>query len=179
MFLAILKIYWKICLFKKGPQDSPYSKIIAWMGALALIALLLLQLKIADLEQALSIGSMVIRAVALVAGIGIYTAGVLWLTGFSNRILQAVSSLFFTQIIVHSFAFPLILFAPDAGAEQLGQARFAFIAMIYLVFVIFLNVWQLMINSYIYQQALSKRFGVGLLVSFGLLAFNLLLINLV
>lgn len=177
--LALIRFYWHVCLFKQGPQDSPYSKSLTVMAALVLATILISQVVVSDGQPKVGLNQVIMLVIVLISGISVYTSIILALVNLTNRIIQTLTTILMTQCIVHALAFPLVFVMPQFSKEELYQGNNALISMVYVMLVLFLNVWQLMINSYIYQHALGKKFITGLMVSFGLLAFNLLLINIV
>lgn len=178
LIVAVLKTYWQLCFFKRGPQDTPHSRVMTVIACCLLIMLLLTQLFIIDVNHKISFDIAFIRALLLIFGISLYTFLILQLVKHRNRVIQTINSLLFAQIIVHVIAFPLLLITPEFTLDQTVLVSDKLLAMVYFLILIFLNVWHLMINAHIFMQALSKTFGVGLLVSFGLLAFVLLVVNL-
>jgi hypothetical protein len=175
MVTQLLKRYWMICRFKIGPQDTPSSSHVTILGIVLLFVIMLCQLMIGDISGKLSIAMALYRALVIISGLIAYTYIILLIKNMKSRFQQTVSSLLYCNIIIHLIAFPLVLIGPLIAQLHSIKIVFILLAVIYFLIMIFLNVWQVLINAHIYKNALDLDYLAALFVSFGLLAVNLFL----
>jgi len=174
LFASLIQTYWAVCLFKRGPQDTPYSKLFLLSVIVLFLVLFVLQLLLIDVKQLISYSFAIGRAITLTMGLFIYTYLLLALVKYKNRYVQTLTCLLTSQVILQVIALPLVLLGPYLISTETQQAVASLVTVFYLLTVIFLNVWQFLINAHIFKHALGTTFMGGLLAGFGLLAFNFL-----
>jgi len=146
--LDILKLIFDICLFKKGPQDVPYSLLLLRLMLIADAGVSFLML---------SIGSPWLIAL-LQAGVGIMLVlGFCWimlfLGGRPERFYQTSCALLGTEALISFFALP--------GTATLITGRMPELAF---SVIIGLMVWHWAVTGHIIRHALEKTllFSLGL-----------------
>ena len=145
----LLKLFFEICLFKKGPQDIPGSKgmLTLLIPFYACVSFLLLMLSSDGLNAAMQ----VLVEIMLILG---STWVILLLARKPARYQQTASALMATDALISFFALP-------AMATLVGQGTgLAFIAIILLM------IWHWAIAGHIFSKALEQPFTFGLGVAF-------------
>jgi len=145
----LLKLFFEICLFKKGPQDIPGSKglLPLLIPVYASVSFLLLKLSTGWLNAAMQ----VLVEILLILGA---TRIILFLARKPARYQQTASALMATDALISFFALP-------AMATLVGQgAGLAFIVIIMLM------IWHWAISGHIFSKALEQPFTFGLGVAF-------------
>ncbi len=156
----LLRIFWGICLFQKAPQDVPYSP--------GLFLLLLIPGFIVDnLNLNIALPKVMFASVILVVSLHtLFLLGslsaLLVVMGYRARILQTLTALLGTGIILSIFALPLLLIVSRIANDP------GFFGLILLL----LNIWSLLITAHILRHAIS----IGLLLA-GLLAFGYFMLS--
>jgi len=146
---ALIRLFWDICIFRRGPQDVPYSQFL--FGSLLFIKLTfeLATFFIPDgmgstLPATTVIPYIVVDALASIAAI----YAILWLHGHRDRAIQTLTTTLGVDIIIGMAQLPFKFLASSAGTQ------INMLAMFYLgTMVIF--VWELSVYSHVFRQALS------------------------
>jgi len=145
----LLKLFFDICLLKKGPEDVP--------GFSALLRLLILvHVSISFIVLKLNINStdaawQVLAEVILILGL---TWPILFIANKPARYLQTTSALLGTDAVISFIAIPAMATLISHGT---GLAYFS---------VILLMIWHWVISGHIFSHALDKPFAFGLGVAF-------------
>ena len=145
----LLKLFFDICLFKKGPQDIPASNVLLRLliPIYASVSFLMLILNSGGLNAAMQ----VLVEVMLILGA---TWIILFIARKPARYQQTASALMATDALISFFALP-------AMATLVGQGSgLAFLAIIILM------IWHWAISGHIFSHALGKPFTFGLGVAF-------------
>lgn len=153
---AILHLMMEICLGKKGPQDVPYSPAFLVM---LLLSYLLAGLGITTLESPLdeAIIQVLVEAVMLAS----YASLLLLIHKKKGRLVQTLSALFGTDIILTLPSIPVLLWL-----QQHPEAHGAFLALFTLM------LWHILVAGHIYRHALTCHPMVGLIWSFAYTVVN-------
>jgi len=178
MWLALMKQYWNVSLFRQEPSTTPYSVFLLWIVGIAFYVLIVLQWMISDINQQLPFGAALLVAGTLALSYALYTWILLSLFRLKSRFVQTLTCLFAGHTAVHLLAFPLLLTMPMLIGAQGTPVIGSFVGIIYLVLTLMLAIWQFMVSTYIYKHALSAPYFSAVLASFGLLAFNILTVSL-
>ena len=83
----------------------------------------------------------------------------------------------FSHLVVHFFAFPLLLMTPILVGSDMDKTLVLLIAIVYLILTLSLTVWQFLVTAHIYKYALDLDYFAAVLASFGLLACNILTVS--
>jgi len=148
----ILKLFWEICLLRKGPQDVP--------GAWVLFCVLFLVGFAIDIFMAanfVAFSSALLLVLTNTLVLFGTVSALLAMFKYSHRIVQTLSCLIGTGIIFSFFRIPLMFVfktLPDHGS-MFGMAE------------IFLLIWSLVVIAHILRHALSTEFFVAGMLSFG------------
>ena len=177
MWVALIKRYWEVCIFRETPANTPYSLLLLGAVALFFFLLVVTQWMIADIEEVFTFSTSLLAAAALLVSYGVYTFILLSLFRVSSRTAQALTSLLAGHTIVHLFAFPLLLVAPWFVEAKMIQPLALLVAVVYLILTFVLTIWQFMITVHIYKHALGVEYFSAVLASFGLMACNILIVS--
>ncbi|CDZ78608.1 hypothetical protein BN59_02918 [Legionella massiliensis] len=177
MWETLLKRYWMVALLKESPENTPYSPFLMVMVAFLFFILILFQWYLADLRQQFNLAISILAALTLLCSYFVYTFVILKIYRKAGRALQTLTSLLASHLIVHFFAFPLLLATPLLINSDLNQGILLFIGIVYLVLTLILTFWQFMVTIHIYKQALELDYLSAILASFGLLACNILTVS--
>lgn len=145
----LLKLFFDICLFKKGPQDIPVSKVLLrllipiYMFISFLI--IILSSDIIDTILQVFLGVILILGSAWVI---LYVAKKLY------RFQQTACALIGTDTVFSFFALP-------AMATLIGQGT-----LLAFIVVVLLMLWHWVVSGHIFSQALDQPFSFGLGISF-------------
>jgi hypothetical protein len=146
---ALIRLFWDICTFQRGPQDTPYSPFL--FGALLFINLALgfATFLVPDGKGVTTPVSSAISylLVDAVSSMGlVYLA--LWLHGHTARSLQTITTLLGIGIVITVAQLPLNFLASNAGDQVNMQTMFYLGTMVIFI-------WQLALYTQIFRQALS------------------------
>lgn len=125
-----LKLFFDICLFKKGPQDIPVSKSLLYIliPIYAGISFLILILSTDVVNSVLQI---IVEVVLVLSA----TKVILFLAKKPYRFQQTASALIATDTIISFFAIPVM-------ATLIGQGSvLAFIAIVFFNDLAWVNIW--------------------------------------
>jgi hypothetical protein len=152
----VLKEFFQICLFQKGPQDLPASGGLFW-PTMFLYAIMSAMLSYPTQTLLTSLLSGVIESSILLS----ITYLFLYLRSVPNRWMQAATALAGTGIVFSLLVLPLYYLRVflQAGPE---------IQDIIMTVIIFLWFWNIAVMSYILKNAFSSSY---LLAALGALAY--------
>ncbi len=161
----LLSVFWAICLFKKKPEDLPYSVALFWL--LLISALILDTLTLSLSVPSVDFGTVLLtvtvhQAVSLGA-----LAGLLGLLGYSTRINKTLNSFLGTGLVISLLAIPPLLLLRPAN-EPAGPAA---------IMLVVLNIWSLMITAHILRHALSVNPVISAVLAVGFFMLSVGLMN--
>lgn len=148
---ALIRLFGNICLFKKGPQDIPFST--------SLFAVLFVGNVIVEVFLGLnlySLGMSLLLSLTSIISLFLFTWLWLALFQFSQRFLQTV-----TAFVGISLFTNVLCFIPATFLWQMGIIVDNSFAMLNL----FLLAWILSIYAHIFKHALNVSFFLGLALS--------------
>jgi hypothetical protein len=177
MWELLIKRYWLVATLKESPANTPYSPMLLAMVTLVFFILVVFQWYLADLKQQFSLAISIVAALTLLCSYFVYTYVVLKIYRKTNRALQALTALLASHMIIHIFAFPLLVAAPLLVSSGLNQALLLFIGFVYLILTLVLTIWQFLVTVHIYKHAMDLDYLSAVVASFGLLACNILTVS--
>lgn len=177
MFVALIKRYWRVSIFKETPANTPYSILLLAGIAIFFYFMIVVQWLIADVEELFTLTSSMIAAAALLISYAVYTFALLLAVQLSNRTIQTLTCILAGHTIIHLLAFPLLLVAPWLAEVDIIHPLALLVGLIYLILTLVLTVWQFMITVHIYKHALEINYFPAVLASFGLMACNILVVS--
>lgn len=161
----LLRIFWEICLFQKAPQEVPYSHGLFLIFLLAGFVIDNLNLNIAlpKVSFASIIFVVSLHTIILLGSLSV----LLILMGYRARIVQTLTALIGTGVIVSFFALPILLIV----------SRIANDSGYFGLILLFLNIWSLLITAHILRHALSIGFLLAGLLAFGYFMLSIKIID--
>ena len=158
----LIKLFWEICLLRKGPQDVPAAQVLFWLLLIVgMVVDLIIAVNFIDFQSALL---MVIANTIVLFGVVI---GLLYIFRYANRIIQTLTTLIGTGLIFSVIRLPLMLIVkmvPD------NASMFGFIE-------IFILVWSLVVIAHILRHALSIELFLAAMLAFGYFMLSYQLVN--
>ncbi|WP_174483233.1 hypothetical protein [methanotrophic endosymbiont of Bathymodiolus puteoserpentis (Logatchev)] len=145
-----LALIFNICLFKKKPQDIPYSQATLRFSLIgyAIISFMLIQMSVNDLNALLQV------AVELIIILG-FSNLALSIAKKRQRFVQTTCALLGTDALISLCAAPVI--ATLSISPNNGLALLAIISLI---------IWHWLITAHIIRHALSQSFSFALGIAF-------------
>lgn len=177
LFKRTIQPYWHLVLLKNNPEDTSYSPALCTLGLLSLVLVLTGQWRFSNFDFSNDLLLVFCVALSLVFSIMVYTGVLLFLRGLKARWIQTLSSLSYTQSIIHLLSMPLLLLEPYVSALEMRNSWSLFIGIAYLLLVFLLSLWQFVVTSHIYKHALGATSIQGVLAAFGLMAANILTLS--
>ena len=171
---AILSVFWRICIFRSGPDVVPTNSILLGLVILAnaltgIIAWSILEpviptpppdetAEVAIVSDSLSI---VTRAAVSLASTSVLVWLILTLMGFGARFNKTLTALFGTDILITAVA-TLVIFATMLMSPILGQ-----IAILGWYF------WTIGVFGFILHRALEISIGFGIAAAIFVMVFTI------
>lgn len=178
MWIALIKRYWQVAIFKETPGNTPHSLLLLGGIAIFFFLLVVIQWLIADVDELFTLSTSILAGVTLLATYAVYTSVLLLAFRVPGRIVQTLTCLLAGHTIVHLFAFPLLLVTPWLAEPTVIQPLALLVGVVYLILTLILTVWQFIVTVYIYKHALAIEYLPAVLASFGLIASNILIVSL-
>ncbi|MFC3907887.1 hypothetical protein ACFORL_02170 [Legionella dresdenensis] len=173
----LLKRYWLVALFKESPANTPYSAFLLGLFLIVYWLTLVFQWTYAPKPIAAPLAMLFFAGLILLGSYGLYVWLVLRLHNKTSRFLQTFTTLIACSWIIHLLAFPLMLTAPFLLKSNLEQMVMLLLAILYLLVTMALSAWQFLATAYIFKAAIEIDWLTSILISFGLLAFNVLAVS--
>ncbi len=147
----IIRLFWDICLLRKGPQDCPYSFFLLQLAIVLniLVNFLLLHLSTGWVETLQQI------AVEITMTLG-FAYAVLWFFKKTGRFYQTATALLGSDIVISFIGLPI--FSTFSTDRPFPFAN---------VLILLLMIWYWLVIGHILRHALDKHWSIGL--SFSLL----------
>lgn len=176
MWEILFKRYWRVCIFKETPANTPHSQFLLALIAFLFLSLIILQWFSTDVQQEFKLTTSILAGLSLLFSYFIYTFVLLKVYRKANRFTQTLTALLVCHLIVHIFAMPLLLMTPIFGSK-INQTLVLLFGILYLILTLVLTVWQFLVTAHIYKYALEVDTLASILASFGLLACNILTVS--
>ncbi len=157
----LLQLFKDICLFKKGPEDTPSSiNLLIFLFITNLFSEIILGLSVYSLSFIMSAILSIISVVVLV----LYTVFWLYIFKLKSRILQTITAFLGISLFMNvCFLLPMLTLWK---LNIISESTFGFSTIIFLM-------WSLSIYVHIYKNALS----ISLFQSIALTITSFILIN--
>ena len=150
---ALLKVFWDIALWRRGPRDVPASRTLLGATALLYLATSTIQSQLID--------GPTLAVVRGVADLG-FTAGVFWLclaiARRSHRLLQTLTAVLGTGTLLALPMIVLFLLADALGPEGPVAGALKLVLLPLLI-------WDLCVLAHIVRQALEAPLVAGVAVA--------------
>jgi predicted neutral ceramidase superfamily lipid hydrolase len=150
---TLLKAFFDICLLRKGPQDLPKSSLL-----LSLCLILYTVLDVLLTVQTRPFTDALLVSLVDVGFLLVVTFLILSQHKHLDRMLQTMSALFGTGLILGIFIFPLVYGGVQNQYESWLQQ---IIVLLFLIMVI----WNVVVLAHIVRHAISTSMGIGIMIA--------------
>lgn len=148
----LIRLFWEICLLRKGPQDVPSAVVLFWLLFLiGFVVDVFMAVNFVDFQPALFL---VLANILVLFGMVI---SLLAMFRYKNRIIQTLTTLIGAGLVFSFLRMPL-LFVFKSYPDSAG---------IFGIMEIFLLIWNLLVVAHILRHALSTELFVAGMLSFG------------
>lgn len=172
----LLRLFFSIALFKKGPQDVPYSWFLLAATLALTFVLDLLVLNFLNTRKEPLTVFVIFRYLVVANAASIFMVYLIFLVHrFKNRFLQSITAMFGTELVLSLISVPVILLRIIAyNSENVTMAIFGFLLTMLLIG------WNIIVNMHILRFGLSvSPFYAGalslILFATGIFIFDLLI----
>ena len=152
--LAYVQTLLNVALRKKGPEDLPDSRFLL---GLTFVVYLLLQVPLGWIAYGPSdvmVSTIVVSVFLVISGLWV----LLVLTGHRSRYRQSLTAMLGTSALLSALSIPFSLWRDITMNYESGVALPSTIIFAILV-------WSLVIDGHIISRAISKSFGIGLMIA--------------
>ncbi|KTC85704.1 MULTISPECIES: hypothetical protein [Legionella] len=177
MWEAVFKRYWQVALLKESPANTPCSSLLLILVSVLFFIIIVLQWYLADIKQEFNPIASALSGLTLIFSYFVYSYVLLKINVKASRLQQTLTALLISHMIIHFFAFPLLIVTPMLVNADLNQVLGFFIGVVYLILTLLLTIWQFLVTVHIYKHALEVDYLSAVLASFGLLACNILTVS--
>ncbi|KTD65785.1 hypothetical protein Lspi_0497 [Legionella spiritensis] len=177
MWLALLKQYWRVTIFRENPRNTPYSLFILCLAMTFYFLVIVAQWAMIDLNHRFALNKILLASGLLVFSYYLYTAILLLARKKQNRLMKTLTALIISHLFIVIIGFLLMLFMPSLVNADMSLPSMRFLLLLYILKMLLLSAWQFLIAAYIYKNALESDYFTAILASFGLLAFNILTVT--
>lgn len=158
----LAKLFWDICLLRKGPQDVPASQLLFWLLlSVGLIVDFIIAVNFIEFQPALLV---VFVTTAVLFGV---VTLLLFMLGYASRIVQTLITLIGTGLVFSAVRVPVIFLIKLVPQNS---------SMFGLVEVLIL-VWSLVVIAHILRHALSIELYLAGALAFGYFMLSYQLVN--
>ena len=175
--LAIVSVFWRICLFKTGPDVIPGNNFllgmlvvlniaVIWTGTMLLQAIAPIspeitnQMNEREIEAMTSSTLIMVRALITVMATIALTWTILSLAGHSNRAAKVLSAIFGCDTLLTILTVAIATLTEPLVPTLTQFAIFGFF------------VWTLTIVGFIFHRALEISYGFGILTALFVMTFS-------
>ena len=165
--ITLSKVFFDVCLLRKGPQDLPKSSVLlAFSFFLYLLIDVLLSVQSRPVADALMVSLLD----------AFFLAGIVFLIlrqhQHLDRLLQTMTTLFGTGVMLGIFILPLVY---GTVQNQYGELLQQIIISLLLLMVI----WNVAILAHIIRHAISTTIGISIMIAILYCLMNSLLFTMI
>ncbi len=162
---SLLRLFWEVCLLRKGPQDMPFSREL--LAILIAVGMGVDVLRLALADTGMDFGGVLVFAVAALIFNLAFFGGLVVIAGYRARLVQTLIAWFGAMLLIGLIDLPLVLvlhFAPGVGTG---------VALLFQILVI----WSLLVTMHVLRHALSINPVLAGVLSLGYFLLSVLLYN--
>ncbi len=178
MLINIINRYWQLTTFRESPENTAYSPLLMVLFAVIFSILIVFQWHLIEIKPPVSVITSIYIAISLVLSYWIYSYALLKALGLTSRIVQTLTCLWASHVIIHLLAIPLLVTTPYLVKADINNPLVLFLGIVYFFISVGLSIWQFLITAHIYRLSLNISSLQSLLASLGLLAINILTVSL-
>lgn len=165
-------LVWSMCTLRHGPDAMPYSVTL-----LILLILLSFIFNALQLSMNVALDKAVFQAGSLLLANTIFTFFVLNIRRVPERFVQTLTSLLAVGFFINLILLPLMVLDPYLFNEDIDITIRMMASVVYLLILFFVNLWIILVTANIFRISLSVSFLAGVLVTFALYGFNILVFS--
>ncbi|MEN8260748.1 MAG: hypothetical protein ABFS02_09220 [Pseudomonadota bacterium] len=158
--MALLRLFFDICLLRKGPQDLPVSRFLFYLTLIFYVATGFLLLMAAGWMMAAT------QIAAEFVLTGAFTYGILTFDRKKTRFVQTFTALLGTDAFIGLCAVPFSGAVSDPA--KIGPADLLMSGLM---------LWHLVVTGHIFRHALSRSLGYGLGAALALIFVTYMIMN--
>jgi hypothetical protein len=148
--MALLRLFWNLCLFQQAPQDIPCSKaLLTLLVLIYVVVAFLVLLPQADVLKNLLEVSVEISVIFAFVWLLLATVGKL------SRYTQVLCAFLGSDALISLFAMPVLLSTADSESVTIGA----------MSVLLALMLWHWLVCGHIIRHALSQPLSLGLAVA--------------
>lgn len=161
----LFRTFWEVCVLQKAPQDIVYSRGL-------FVLLLLIGFVVDNINLNIALPQVMLPSVLGVVSLHTLIllgslSALLMVMGYQARIVQTLTALLGTGIILSLFALPVLLIV-GRSANEPGY---------FGIILLLLNIWSLLITAHILRHALSVGFLLAGLLAFGYFMLSIKIVD--
>ncbi|XOV84174.1 MAG: hypothetical protein ACFHXK_03440 [bacterium] len=157
---SIFQLFWRICLFRNGPETIPANNTLLLLAVIVNATLnTIVQLTWGG-ENVTVLRAVSIAVVSL-AGTGALVWFVMMLMSLTHRLPQTLTAVFGVEIILTSISALLLL-----SSDALGTSVTRFV-------ITLLTLWSLAVYGFIFHRALNIHIGLGIGMALFVVIFSM------
>jgi len=152
--LAYVQTLLNVALRKKGPEDIPDSRFLL---GLTFVVYLLMQVPLGWIAYGPSdalVSTIGVSVLMVIAGLW----ALLVLTGFRSRFRQSLTAMLGVNALLSVFSIPFSFWRAATLSNETSEALPSTI-------IFGLMLWSLVVDGHIISRAISKPFGIGLMIA--------------
>lgn len=169
--------YWQLLFFRETPANAPYSMVTFFCAVALYACALIAQWSLADSKEQFSFTYLLEMGIVLMGAYCLYTYLLLAFYHYPSRFLQTMVSLLMTNTLLHLFSLPMLCLSVFVLENNIPPFMLA-VAVLYVIVILTLSVWQLLVITYIYKLAMGVTGLTAMMMTLGLLAFTFLIMTL-
>jgi hypothetical protein len=156
----IFQLFWRICLFRDGPETIPANNVLLLLAVIINISLNVMVQLVWGGDNVSMLRALTIAVVSL-AGTGGLVWFVMLLMSLTQRLPQTLTAIFGVEIILTSFSALLLL-----SSEAIGTSVTRFV-------ITGLTLWSLAVYGFIFHRALNIHIGFGVGMALFVVVFSM------
>lgn len=165
-----MKIFWDICLFRRGPDALPYG-----ISLLIIIGLINYLFVLTGIWGTGAGVVAVLKGAALILSVLLFVYILLRARGVSERFVQTGCAVLGTSAIVSFCSLPFVLLS--WGLQSVGYGGSQGVYTVLFVLVLSLYMWSVAIDGWIFSAAMNISRGFGLFWAVLVELVNIVLFN--
>jgi len=165
-FKQLLRLFFELCLMKKGPKDVPDSSVL-----LTLVFCLYFLAGTVLLSSSLVLTEALMQSLIETVLLGVFVYFLVSFFSIKNRFNQAITAIYGSGAFITIVSMPFIFWMQSLT----GNGSTGMVGLI----VFMLVCWSFIVMAYIIRETIEKSFAVSLLLTFCYLYASYQLIKLV
>ncbi len=157
---SIFQLFWRICLFRDGPETIPANNVLLLLTLIANAGMNIV-VQLAWGGENVTVLRAITIAIVSLAGTGGLVWFVMMLMSLTNRLPQTLTAIFGVEVILTGLSALLLLSSDVLGT---GVTRFV---------ITMLTLWSLAVYGFIFHRALNIHIGLGIGMALFVVVFSM------